>query len=493
MSALATAKPLRVFKHAPKAKFATPRDPSWLTEGDEIARLSRLMGRELMPWQKQVVDVATEYRIDSFGRRVYHYRKVLITVPRQSGKTTVMGPVKVHRIMTRPGVKCFSTAQTGKDARNRMMDLLNYVSMGPLSPIFKPLKSNGAEGLEVRKHHASVTRFSPVVGALHGETPFMVDFDEIWKYSKALGDNLLGAASPGMITLDGQAQIWFISTKGTAASEFMNELLEIGEKGTDPSMCFFEWSMPKGMDPDDPATWWEFHPALGNTITEDSLREEMYAPGVSRAERIRAYMNLLTEAEDPIIPKEKWEAMALDPEAVPRLGDVTISYEVAPDGACGTVLASWRDLDGMPVSRVLHRAPGTSWMPPYIRWVKAEWEPHLIAADGGGPARWVTDQLTKPAEESGHEPIDVRTLDMNEYGIACMAWLELARDEGQLKHDGSKPFASSIANAVTRTRNGVETFSRDHSTAPIPEVIASAVGLYAMDHIEAPLGLQLFG
>ena len=53
----------------------------YLSEGAEIAKVARLLGIELMPWQRHVVDIATEYRLDEFGQRVYKYRNVVVTVP----------------------------------------------------------------------------------------------------------------------------------------------------------------------------------------------------------------------------------------------------------------------------------------------------------------------------------------------------------------------------------------------------------------------------
>ena len=451
----------------------------------------KLMGRDMMQWQRLEADIATEYKIVD-GKRHYHYSKVLITVPRQSGKTTLMGPVKLHRIMTRPGITAFSTAQTGKDAGKRMKDLIRFVTQSPLAPIFKKRESNGSEGLEVRKTGSSVTRFSPVVGAIHGETPHLVDFDEIWKYSEDLGDSLLGGVGPAQITIREEAQIWMISTRGTASSVFMNKWVKAGREGTEKGLAYFEWSMPDGMDPDDPKTWWAFHPALGNTITEDALREEMYGEGMTHAERMRGYMNVLTEAEDPIITPSEWEKLAQRPDGVPQKTDLVISYEVAPGNRRAAVMANWRDSAGFPCSRVLHSAPGTIWLPAYLRKLHAEWRPLAMAADDGGPVRRITDMLKNPAEDSGHEPIDVTVLGMRDYGTACGAWLTAARDDKTLRHDGAEVFSRAVAHSVLRTTNGVERIDRDKSTGPVCEVIASAVGLFVVDHPEVSHGLQLF-
>lgn len=484
MTQLSVSRPVASFTHSPPPAFSPTRDETYRTEGEEIARVGRLLGIELMPWQRHVVDIATEYRLDDYGRRVYHYGKVLVSVPRQSGKTTLMTPVRVHRIMTRPGVDCFSTAQTGKAARDRILKMVELVETSPLAGLFKSLRSNGAEGLQVKGHKSKVVRFSPVLGALHGETPWLVDFDEIWKYSEQLGDALMGGASPGQITLDGQAQIWMISTKGTAASTFMNKYVDAGETNADPDLAYFAWQKPPHLDPDEPATWWAFHPALGNTISEDKLRKEMYGDGMTRSERIRAYMNLITTVDESIIDPEIWEAQAQEPDATPDLKDVTVGIEVAPGNTCAAVVAAWWE-ENTPVIRVLHQAPGTTWLTGYCQHLHHDYGVERIIADDAGPVKRIIDQLHPTGIPDDEAPVPVTRLKLSERATADMTLIAAARDERTLIHDGSKVLAQAVAAAQLRTTNGVERIDRDKSLGPVPSLIAASVALYAATHSTA--------
>ena len=68
------------------ARFATPRTPERRTHGGQVAELAKALGIPLMPWQRQVFDVALE--VDEDNR--YVYREVVVTVPRQSGKSTAL-------------------------------------------------------------------------------------------------------------------------------------------------------------------------------------------------------------------------------------------------------------------------------------------------------------------------------------------------------------------------------------------------------------------
>lgn len=468
------------FKYAPEPRYAPARDLDYMSEGDEISRTSQLLGKSLMPWQKLVVDVGTEYLPDPkpgnpLCLRRYKYHTVIVTVPRQSGKTTLMSPVRLHRMMTRRNASLFSTAQTGSDAGKRMKDMIRQVVESPLAPMFKPRYSAGSMGLALPSNGSNLSQFAPVPTALHGDTPLMVDYDEFWKYSRELGESLLGAARPAMITLAGYTQIWLVSTMGTAQSDFMNDWVAAGREGTD-GVAYFEWSMPDGLDPYEPQTWWQFHPALGNTQTEEGLAAET---GMPYGEWMRAFMNRRTEAADSLVTVEELAELVTEWETPPAWSEIAVGYEVAAGGTTAAVYGVWRDDDGNPQTHIIHSAPGTVWLVPLLKQI-ADMKPAILAADDGGETRAITDQLTRAG-------IDVYTTGMRDFGTACITLLTDMRDDKTLRFDGSEAFRSAVMHAVLRPSGDSWRFSRAHSTGSIAALIAVAVALWAYDHREEPV------
>lgn len=422
----------------------------------------------MMPWQRIVARGATEKNPDGS----YKYKIVLVTVPRQSRKTTLVGPVQLHRIMTRPGVKAFFTAQTGKDARARFTDLGELVGASPLASLFKIRRAQGTESITVA-NGSGVHLFAPSPSAIHGETPHLVTLDEIWKHDAVRGGELMGAIGPAQSTLDGVSQIWMIRTQGTAQSGFMNEYVERGRSG-DPNMFYAEWAMPDGADPYEPKTWWVFHPALGNTITQAALEKE--AANQPRGEWMRAYMNRLTETIDPLVPAADFAALTADPIQVPSRRALAIAYAVSPGNELATVCATWRDIDGAPCTRILHTAGGTTWVVPFLLDLCAHWQPAHLAADDGGPTRAITDELER-AYESGALYVKPSTTGPKDFATACEAWLGYVTEARTLKHDGSRTLTTGLANLVMRQSGDVRVFSRSRSTGAIIGPEASAVGL----------------
>ena len=465
-------------------RWATPRSPNRATIGTRIGQVARLLGKTPMPWQQQVYDVAGE--LDADGNLVHEI--VVVTVPRQSGKTTLVGPVQIDRAMHNPASRIFYTAQSGKDARKRFEDLANLMNDSPLRNFVKFRWSAGDMGCTFH-NRASINVFAPTLDAIHGETPPLVTFDEFWAYDELLGDALLeGAVIPAQMTLAGRRQIWLISTAGTAASTFMRKWVERGRRAVEThgtaspewsNVAYFEWSMPDGADPYDPDVIASFHPAVGYTVTVEELLA--ISQTVSHSEWMRAFCNVWLEASNPLFSTEHWNQLNQEPDGIPSRRDLAVTYEVAPDDACGIVVASWRDDSGKPCSRVLHSAPGSLWMHDYIARIHRDWKPAVLGADDGGPTRRITDQLRRTLGDDA-----ITTTGGRDFGTACDSWLTLVRDK-ELRHDGSRSFATAVAHLVLSQVGDVTRFSRKASTGPIVAAVASAVGIWLYDHRQAPL------
>lgn len=478
------------FEHHPAPTYAPVRDLSYKTERCEVMRVALLMGWRLQPWQIHVVEIATEYRTNTFtGAREYHYHDVIVTVPRQSGKTTVVFPIMLHRAMTRARASVFFTAQTGQAARHRIKDFVDRVTdpgVCKLAPYLKGRMEAGAEGVNVLANRSQIRRFSPTPTGLHGETPELVVVDEFWAFTALEGDNLTGAIGPAQITRREERQTWWISTMGTAHSEFMNGMVEAGRAGDDPKTAYFEWSLPEDMDPEDPASWELFHPAVHNTITLQDLQDVLTKLKAQdkMGEWLRAYCNRKTGTANPLIQDAAWAAMT--DEDMTRPERFAVAYEVAPGNALCSVSVAWRDEEGEPFTRVLLQRRGTAWLPGYIAKVAETLEPSVIAADDGGPTRRLTDVI-----RARFPDLEITTLNMAEFGSACMGWLEAVRDVGNLHHDGSEPLASAVTALALKSVNGVERFTRDEAPVPVAAAIGSAVALWAWDRAPEDLPLQI--
>lgn len=456
--------------------FATRRDPRNVSLGGRAAVVAEALGTPLMPWQRHVADVALE--LHPGDPRRWRYPLVVVTVPRQAGKTTLMRAVAVDRALARPGQTIFTTAQTGKDAGERWKDLADEVMRSPLRSRVKQYRGAGAQTL-ILPNRSRVRAFAPTPTSIHGYTPHLVMIDEAWSFDEARGEDLIAAINPAQITLPDR-QLWIVSTKGDASSAFLDRYLDAGRLAvSDPGaeVAFFEWAAPDGAAPYDPATL-DFHPALGHTITADDLLAQ--ADVVSRGVWERAYLNRKTSSAETLIDLELWDDLER-PQTPPPAGAYALAYDVAQDGSAASVYAAWRDDAGALNVRQYATGPGVAWLVDLLVDTYARDRPRYpLTADDGGPVRQVNDELRRRG-------VPIETLSARDYATASATFLRLARDR-QLAHDGNAGIRAALSVATVKLLAGQLALDPVKSAGPIDELRAATIAVRALDHAPVSAG-----
>lgn len=466
-------------------RFATRPTPGARHDADAIARLARVLGRPFMPWQYQVERIKTERRLDDPTR--YRYRLVIVSVPRQSGKTTDDHVSSCHYSITNPRRQSFYTAQTGKDARERWLDAKAMVEDSPLGRfVVDGNKYGGAIRLAagnaaiVWPNGAQHRPFAPTAGSLHGYTPDRVTEDEVWAYDELQGQALDGAIGPAQITLP-HAQRVMYSTMGDADSTYWHALVDEGRAATedpDAEIGYVEYSAPPGADLYDPAVWAAFHPAIGHTIDLADLAAE--ARRQPEGTWQRAYCNLRTATRETTVDMAAFELLG---DAELRLvgKGSTIAYDVSHDSGQATVtLARPIGEDSVGV-RVVKSAEGVTWVPDFVIDLADKLGAEHVHADDGGPTRDVTETINR------RRPGLVQTTTGAQLATATGAWLRRCKD-GRLTWDKTDVMRDAMAAAVTRPMGDAVAFSRAKSAGSIDALIAGAVAIRAALLEPAPIG-----
>lgn len=290
--------------------------PRWATErsdresyGPRVGEVARSLGYELLEWQRLVLDVALEHED---GRLVY--RDVGVSVPRQCGKSSLTLFLLVWRMLQARQELSYA-AQTRLAARQKLLDdWLPIIQGSRLGKQFTATKGTGMESL--RASNGSVCRvLSGDEVAGHGSTLSTAVIDEAWAHTDASAEQ---AVRPAMATKK-NAQLWVLSTAGSIRSSYWNEKVDRGralvEAGTTSGACFFEWSADPSADITLPATWWSSHPAIGQTIDEQTIAADVAS--MSTVEAARAYGNVRgIDSGDigwSVVSREAWDAARLDP------------------------------------------------------------------------------------------------------------------------------------------------------------------------------------
>jgi hypothetical protein len=429
------------------------------------------MGRPLMPWQQQVADVALE--VDETGRFVY--KQVVVTVPRQSGKTTLFGAVMEHRAMVTGRGRVWFTQQSGKDAVDWLLN--EHVPMlAPLAGFFHVRRAAGSE--HVRWPSGGMVRpFPPTPAGLHSKLSDLVVVDEPWSFDLVRGRALDQAIVPTMATRP-NAQVWKVSTAGDASSTWWLGTVEAGRAsaraGRTDGMAFFEWACPDGLDPCAPDAWPLFHPAYGRTIGAAAMRSALELLGPE--EFARAYGNRWVSATARVIPAAAWR-MAADPtQQLPAAGGLAFGFDVALDRSDASIVAAWTDEQGIAHLEVSDWREGTGWIVPKLVELVERWQPRQVAYDAAGPALDLADD----AARAGLTMVPVKARD---YAAACAGLLEsLTAEPATLRYRPHQALDDAAAAATMRALGDAWAWGRRSSTVSLSALTAATVARWAWLH-----------
>lgn len=465
------------------ARFATPRTPSRRSSGRAVGRVAAAVGLPPSPWQRQVLDTATERLPDG----TWAYDQIVVSVPRQAGKTTLIGPLAAHRALIRPGCKVWLTAQSRQDARDILVeDFAGAWRRSPLAELARLRRSQGSEGLHFVTG-STFRVFAPNEDALHGKANELVGVDEVWAFTAEEGDALENAIIPTMTTTGGQ--VLLTSTMGHSGSGWLNRLVREGRAGA-PGVAYFEWSLD-----DDTAARVEsllhagnlepavdltmaHHPARGHVLPngQPQLRRGPFlrAAGKSVAGFLRAYGNVSTGAADTLVPSDRW-ALCLAPTWPEPTGPVALALEAEPDRSRAYVLAVWRDEQGHPRVDVVASTAGVDAAAAELARVRRERSDVVVTAvDAGGPAAAAADSA---ATHHGLE--DLRRLTTADYTVACGQTLA-SIVAGDLRHRGHPDLDAAAKEAGPRKVG--DRWVWDRWAGRVAPLAGASVALWALDH-----------
>lgn len=251
----------------PGLKFYTPRDPSRRTVGRLQEHFSRTwLGSGFMPSQRFIADVSGEVNEDGTPA----HKLVIGTMQRQAGKSHLTMAQTAERCFSVAGFRAWYTAQTGQDSADQFLKFQDDVIAGrPLERVVNTLRGNGHQVMKF-PNRSQLRPHPPTEEALHGKQSDRNDIDEAWAFSTEEGKAIMQAIGPTQLTRPAsQTFIW--SAGGTANSTWLAELVARGRAG-EPGICYFEFGVPDDLDISDLEAVAAYHPAIGHTMTVESLR-----------------------------------------------------------------------------------------------------------------------------------------------------------------------------------------------------------------------------
>lgn len=416
-----------------------------------------------MPWQAQVANVAGEILPNGLPA----YREVRVTVPRQSGKTTLILVVEVDRSLSwGPAQRTLYAAQDRNNSRSKWEEQCELLGRTTLRKAFTVRRQTGLERMVFTPTGSTVGITASGETSGHGQTLDLGVIDEAFAQRD---ERLTQAFRPAMMTRRA-AQVWIVSTMGTEESTFLHDRIDDGrarvEAGERSGVAYFEWSAGDDDDQDDPATWWGCMPALGHTVTEEVIQADHDSmPG---DEFSRAYMNRRTGGGRPIFDAGTWQACR---QPGSQLGGVPcFAVDVTPDRAWASIgVAGW-GANRTHVEIVDHR-PGVEWVAQRLEELYRRWNPWPVVIDPASPAGSLLVDLSSLS-------IKTEVVGAREYAAGCGQFYD-AVVGGTVSHLDQPVLNAAVAAARKRVLGDAWAWAR-RVGADVSPLVAVTLARYGL-------------
>lgn len=480
----------------PAPQWGTPRSDRSTYGGAAAIVAAEKLGRPLFPWQRHVADVALE--IDKAAGRLA-YRQVVVTVPRQSGKTTgLLFTVCVLRCLKfGRRQRVVYTAQDRNSAREKFSE--EFVPLLREAPgliegrDFKIREANGSESITFPATGSTIKISATLTNSGHGRTLDMAGIDEAFEHRTT--DVEQGFRVP-MITR-AEPQLWILSTAGDERSVYLERKRSTGrasveQPGSAPGVAYFEWSADTeafgGQEVDlwDRGIWWQVMPALGHSITEDAIATEI--ADMAPADARRAYLNVtqhrLLEEPGPV-DVDVWGRLV--DRGAQHEGRMVYGVDVTPDRSRAAVGVAGARVGGGYLVEVIESRPGTRWVPEFLAEVYGRNGGEGVAVDPGSAAGALIPDL----EALG---VPVLTMSARQHAQACGALVDRV-PTGEVFHLGQPELDDAVADAKARPLGDAWLWDRrrpDSQIHPLVAVTLAFGALLALPEIDQESSVSVY-
>lgn len=413
-----------------------------------------------MPWQQQVANVGLELLPN--GKPAY--REVVITIPRQSGKTWLILMWEIHQAIAWAQVlgpqKIIYSAQDGQAARKMLIDeqvpILerHKADLG----IKNVIRSYGMESV-IWENGSRIDCLASTARSGHGRTVDLGIKDELFADHDFRRDQAL---VPAMSTRS-YGQVVTASTAGDMDSIALNATVDAGRAavtdGLRTGIAFFEWSASDDEDPADEATWWRCMPALGRTVEVEVIRHAYMTLAIDEFKR--AFLNIPTATSIRVISKTAWD-LVNHPDVVAD-NPACVALDVNSDRSAAAIVAA----TPRAVEVVDYRL-GLDWVVERCEQVTKQFRAPL-AFDTNGPAGRFRDELL------AH---DVPIIELKPQDMVRAAGLFYDSVLAQrVKIRRADELDLAIAGAAKRTVGDAWTWGRRNSSTDISPLVAATIAL----------------
>jgi phage terminase large subunit-like protein len=347
---------------------------AWPRVVDQCAK----MGVTFDAWQHGIGSIALGKRKD--GKYAATVGGVVLSIPRQVGKTFIVGMIVIALCILHPGLTVLWSAHRTRTASKTFGSLKGMTSRKKIKPfMLEPRNTNGEQ--EIRFKNGSIIMF----GAR--EQGFGRGFDEVdvevFDEAQILTEKALEdmVAATNQSRQEAGALLFFMGTPprpSDPGEEFSNRRTKAID-GKSKNMVYVEFSADSDANPDDQDQWRKANPSFPSRTPVESM-ERMRENLTNDDSFMREALGVWDAVNSSrVIDEVTWSAQA-DPSsmAVERL---TIAIDVPPDRKSATVALAGLRADGRWHVELYEQRKSVDWVIPWVQQKAAKNTLHAIVTD----------------------------------------------------------------------------------------------------------------
>lgn len=364
---------------------------------------------------------------------------VVLSIPRQVGKTYLLGAIIFALCLLHPGLTVLWTAHRLRTANETFSKMQAFGRKRKVAPhVAKVVLGSGTE--EIQFHNGSRILF----GAR--ERGFGRGFDdvdvEVFDEAQILTENAVDDMIPAMNTAANPLPI-YIGTppKPTDPSEVFTAKRNEALSGGDSDTAFVEFSADPDCDPEDRNQWVQANPSYP-VRTPDSSMLRM-KKNLTLESFIREGLGVWDAKAGAAIDPAAWQA--LEDLAESRPNPVALSVVVSEDRQWSSIGLAGHRTDGRVHVQIIHNERGTRGIKDRLLELNKSWKPTGIAIVPGSPAGSLLVELEA-------EDLPIVKVGQQEAAQACGLFVDDV-DGGLIAHSGQPQVAVAIG-ATDKKRHG---------------------------------------
>lgn len=414
------------------------------TEWPIVAEQLKRMDWPLDPWQQGLLTVATGARAD--GKYACGIGGLVLSVPRQAGKTYTIGGLIFALCLAKPGLLAIWTAHRARTHNETFRDMASKAESADVKPFIKHVRrSNGEQEIEF----ANGSRI--LFGAR--ENGFGRGFKKVDILVLDEAQILTLKAMEDMVPATNAAPNGLVLMMGTPPrpndpGEVFMDRRDAALSGEDPDVFYTEMSADEGANPNDRAQWAKANPSYPFRTPESSILRMRKLLG-----SVQSFMREGLGIWDKNAAGRKAFASGLwDSRAVsnpPSEGVKSFGVKFSPDGSHVALGGALRAEDGRFHIEGIKQVPvseGTQWLVDFL--VERKNEAAQIVIDGKSGVGYLTNALKQ--ERVGARVVVVPTVDQV---TSAHSMFDRAVSSGEVTHSGD-PDLDAQAKAAVRRKIG---------------------------------------